>query len=356
MQNDADPFRPSDESDRTVFMPTPGGRRRGLSDAARPAATAPERLGDPSADGIAEVSPEAFGANRLLAESGPILTLVRQLQQTRRHDDVAGLRHEVIAAIHSYEKNVHHADVDPRTAAWACYALCGLIDEAILNTPWGAQSIWSKQSLLITFYKEASAGETFFRILKDAQSAPKEHLDLLGLLFVCLSLGFQGRYRLVADGSDQLARIREMTYELIRQHGGEYERELSPHWQGVQDRLPKVVRFVPLWVAGAVAAAVVLFAFFGFSMRLTEQADPVYAKIRNLIPANTVSTASASPTPPLPPGHEPGFIVKLRTSWRLKFVQASSVFASAAPLSRSCSLARSCSRRVGRRSPPRSGR
>lgn len=306
MQDDIDPFRARDEADRTVFMPTPGGRRRsGSLASAAPA----ERSPGPLPGVLPEASPEAFGANRLLAEAAPILTLVRQLQQTRRHDDVAGLRQEVIDAIRSYEKNVRRGDVDPQAAARACYALCGLIDEAVLNTPWGAESIWSKQSLLITLYKEYSAGETFFRILKDAQNAPQQNLDLLELLFVCLSLGFQGRYRVAAEGGDRLTRIREETYALIRQHRGEYERELSPRWRGVQDRRPKVSRFLPLWVAGAAAAAIVLFAFFGFSMRLSEKADPVYAKMQNLVPPNLTP---GPPPPAVPPARQPSFIVELR--------------------------------------------
>jgi type VI secretion system protein ImpK len=311
MQEDVDPFRQAEEPDRTVFMPTPGGRRRSGSAPGAEAAL-PERGANPAWVGLPGASPKAFGANGLLAEAAPILTLVRQLQQVRRHDDVAGLRDEVIAAIRTYEKNVRRADIDPRSAARACYALCGLIDEAVLNTPWGAESIWSKQSLLITLYKEYSAGETFFRILQDAERAPKENLNLLELLFVCLSLGFQGRYRLAANGGERLAQIREETYALIRQHRAEYERELSPKWRGVEDRQRKVARVVPLWVAAAVAAALVLFAFFSFSMKLTEETDPVYAKMKNLVPATVVLPHAGPPSLPQL-GGEPAFIAKLRT-------------------------------------------
>lgn len=311
MQNDTDPFRQAPDQDRTVFMPTPGGRRR--SGSAPAAEAAAGSAATPVWTALPQASPKAFGANRLLAEAAQILTLVRQLQQTRRHDDVSALRHEVIGAIRTYEKNVRRAEIEPRSAARACYALCGLIDEAVLNTPWGGESIWSKQSLLITLYKEAIAGETFFRILKDAQRAPSQNLDLLELLFVCLSLGFQGRYRLAANGSERLTQIREETYALIRQHRGEYDRELSPNWRGIEDPGPKVAKFVPLWVAGAVAAAVILFAFLGFSMRLNGQADPVYAKMKDLIPAAVVLPPPAPPpASPPPPGDEPAFLAKLR--------------------------------------------
>jgi type VI secretion system protein ImpK len=321
MQKDDDPFRAFDDADRTVYVPTPGGRRRGgaaaepeqpIADAAAP------RRGDRSRP-VGEPLPEGHGANPLLRAAAPLFALVRQLRQTRRHDDVEGLRRDVIASIRQFDNEAVQAGVSAKTAAQATYALCSLIDETVLSTPWGSDSIWAKKSLLITFYKEASAGETFFQFLKEARNYPKNNIDLLELFYVCLSLGFQGRYRPQDRGSDHLARIRQEVLALIRQQRGEHERELSPRWRGIEDRRPAVSRFVPLWVAGAVAGAVILIAFVGFNLRLNEASDDVYNKIVALVPPSIEPRPLVVATPPLRErpaepeiATEPGLVPKLQ--------------------------------------------
>ena len=39
------------------------------------------------------------------------------------------------------------------------YVLCGFMDEAVLNTPWGGDSDYSHRTLLAEFHNEADAGE-----------------------------------------------------------------------------------------------------------------------------------------------------------------------------------------------------
>jgi type VI secretion system protein ImpK len=133
-------------------------------------------------------------------------------------------------------------------------------------------------------------------------------------------LGFQGRYRLEDDGGNRLARIRQKTYALVRQQRGEYERELSPQWRGVEDRRPAVSRFVPLWVVGAVASALVLLTFFAFSIRLNKASDVVFKEIGDLAPRSVEPRPLVKPSRPpreepgsvpVPPV-EPGLVVKLR--------------------------------------------
>jgi type VI secretion system protein ImpK len=322
MQKDDDPFRAFDDADHTVFVPTPGGRRRGGA-AAGPglASNASTPTSGPQPHPVGEPLPEGYGANPLLRAAAPIFALVRQLRQIRRHEDVAGLRRDVIAAIRQFDSAARTSGIAPKTAAQATYALCSLIDETVLSTPWGIDSIWSEQGLLITFYKEYAAGETFFQFLKEARNYPSENVDLLELFYVCLSLGFQGRYRPEDGGIDRLTRIRQELLALIRQQRGEYERELSPRWRGIEDRRPAVSRFIPLWVIGAVACGLVLLAFFGFSIRLNKASDKVYDEIVALVPPSVEARPFVVPPPlrterPVEPEREmpaePGLVAKLR--------------------------------------------
>ena len=61
---------------------------------------------------------------------------------------------------------------------------------------------------------------------------PVKHLPMLELMYLCLALGFEGKYRVMARGVLDLDGISDALYRQIRQLRGDVPRELSPHWQG----------------------------------------------------------------------------------------------------------------------------
>lgn len=301
MQQDDDPFSLSADSSRTIIMPTPGGRRRGGAAAVIPPSST---MKFPSPAEATSPGPGdlqlTVSANPLVRAAGPLFTLLRQLRALRDHADVPTLRADVIEAIRRFQADTHEAGVDPKTSAQACYALCALVDEAVLGTPWGLQSIWSKQSLLITFYREAIAGETFFNFLNRAKQSPRDYLDILEFFYICLSLGFQGKFRVERAGVDRLNRLRQDLYIVIARERGNPERALSLRWRGMQDKSPGVSRFVPLWVVATAAAAIVLLAFLGYSFSLNSLSDAVYGRIAALMPLAPQATARTKPQPVAP--------------------------------------------------------
>jgi type VI secretion system protein ImpK len=296
MQQDDDPFSFCPDPSRTVIMPTPGGRRRGGAAAVIPPSSTTEAPFSPEAT---SPTPADLGlaasANPLVRAAGPLFTLVRQLRSVRDHADVPTLRADVIEAIRRFQGDTREAGVDRKTAAQACYALCALVDETVLGTPWGLQSIWSKQSLLITFYREATAGETFFNFLNKAKESPRDYLDILEFFYICLSLGFQGKFRVEPGGVDRLNRLRQDLYVVIARERGNPERALSLRWRGVQDKSPGVSRFLPLWVVGVGAFAIVLLAFLGYSFSLNSHSDAVYGRIAALMPLAARTKAEPQP-------------------------------------------------------------
>jgi len=302
MPQQDDPFAFSPDPNRTIIMPTPGGRRRGGAAAIIPPPSVSAGPFGEHASGAADLTiARAASANPLVRAAGPLLALVRQLRSVRDHPDVATLRGDVIEAIRRFQADTSDAGVDPRTAAQASYALCALIDETILGTPWGLQSVWSKESLLITFYREATAGETFFNFLNKAKESPRNYIDILEFLYICLSLGFQGKFRVEPGGADRLTRLRQDLYTVIARERGPVDPALSARWRGVQDRSPAVARFLPLWVVGISAFALVLVVFVGYTFSLNSWSDRVYGRIAALVPAAVRPLPAAQPLVPAAP-------------------------------------------------------
>lgn len=207
----------------------------------------------------------------------PLLVLAGRLRGQIAQADIESLRRQAIQEISAFEERARRADVPAEDVLAARYALCTALDEAVLNTPWGAQSGWAAQSLLVTFHREASGGEKFFQILDRVSGEPQRYLALLELLYVCLALGFEGKYRLDERGPARLAEIRQTLYRRIESLREGAEPELSPRWKGVEDRRNPVLRFVPLWVVAAACAVLLAGAYIYFDARLTRQTQPVNA-------------------------------------------------------------------------------
>jgi type VI secretion system protein ImpK len=278
-----DPFALPD-SERTIIMPTPGGRGAPAAQQAAP---------PPGEDFTHQPAPDAGGINPLVAAANPLLDVVPQLRATLQHPDPARLRDSLALSIRTFETRAQAAGVRPEHIIAARYALCTLLDEAAAATPWGGSGTWASHSLLVMFHNEAWGGEKFFQLLSKLAQDPAANRDLLELMYVCLALGFKGRYQVLDNGKAALDALRERLAGMLRQQQGEYERALSPHWQGAVPARKTLFTALPLWITLGALGLLVAGAYFAFDFALNDKSDPVYARIAALGQA----TAPALPTP-----------------------------------------------------------
>jgi type VI secretion system protein ImpK len=296
-------FDQDDSAGRTVVKPMPGGMpgqfRRPLVGGEESAHRPLERPAE-----FAGQTPWPLGGEGGLSPieraAASLIALLSKLAGSASHPDPAGLRERVIQEVHVFENNARRAGVSPEDLYVARYVLCTAIDEAVLNTPWGAASNWDMQSLLVTFHKEAKGGVRFFQLLGELSQDPRRHLHLLELMYILLALGFQGRYRHADNGRQQLERLREQLYRDIRQQRGDYERALSPHWKGEQRDYRPLTQYVPWWVILAGFAAFLLLVYMVLSFRLGDEATPAYAAIADIGVEQMPRRVAALPPAPLP--------------------------------------------------------
>ncbi|WP_341961260.1 DotU family type VI secretion system protein [Pseudomonas sp. RC10] len=282
---------PMPGNDRTQFMPRPGGRSPQPPAQANPP---PPPLSVPAAP---LPLGQAQGLNPLEAAAGPLLALLTRLRSTIAHPAPASLRAQLLGYLRQFEERAEAAGVVRNEVLLARYALCTALDEAVLSTPWGSTSEWGKQSLLITVHNESWGGEKVFQLLEHCLQSPRERLYLLELLYLCMCLGFEGRYRVMNDGRSQLEALRERTSAAIRTARGEFERELSPHWRGLSVVRDRLSQFVPPWVGFAVGLALLLMLLFGLRLKLASDAEPVFKNIHALgeIPVQAITPAVVQP-------------------------------------------------------------
>jgi type VI secretion system protein ImpK len=308
-----DPFSEPDDSERTVIRPVPGGRRpaapatpqqapaspfatRALPPEPPPSSTA--AAAPPSGEGAETIS---FGLNPLVAAAAPLLQLLGRLRTTYSRPNVDELRERTIQQIRAFERQARDAGVPMEQLRPAHYALCAAIDDVVLNTPWGSSGSWGARSLVSSFHQEVRSGERFFVLLGQMRENPGSYLPVLELMYLCLSLGFQGQYRLSPRGPAELERLREDIYTIIARQRQSADPALSPRWQGLNAPYKPARAVVPSWVMAAAALVVVGGLFVWFSAGLNAASDDVFGHLITAPLSHMPNIQRAAPVRPPPP-------------------------------------------------------
>ena len=303
------PFLEPEDAERTVIRPVPGGQRQ----VPRPAQQSPPRAGavaEPAATAAAVIVGDgtegvSTGVNPLVAAAAPLLQLLARLPNTINHPDPGELRERAVRAIHTFEQRVRELELPRELLPPAHYALCASIDDVVLNTPWGSTGVWDTNSLVSIFHREVRSGERFFQLLGQMRQNPGLYLPVIELMYLCMSLGFQGQYRLAQRGPAELDRLREETYAVIVRQRQAPEPDLSPHWKGVAAAYRGARLVVPVWVAAAVALAVLAGLFVWLSTTLNAASDDLFAQMLRAPPAKMPELIRVAPVKPPPPAPRP---------------------------------------------------
>ncbi|MFJ3368181.1 type IVB secretion system protein IcmH/DotU [Pseudomonas sp. NPDC086251] len=223
--------------------------------------------------------------NALVAAASELLSDVVRLKHSDAHDDLHALKQSLSSELNLFEARALHNGVESSQVMAARYVLCTVVDEAVVTTPWGNDSEWSQMSLLSSFHNETFGGEKFFGLLDRLSKNPAKHLPMLELMYLCLALGFEGKYRVQTRGMLELEGIRDALYRQIRQLHGDVPRELSPHWEGLNDQRRSLVRIVPAWMVVLFTVVCLVVMYSGFAWVLGEQRETVLQPYQPLDPA-----------------------------------------------------------------------
>jgi type VI secretion system protein ImpK len=272
-----EPAEPDPEA--TIAIPTPGRRR----DAAAPSLPATPAEGSAAAS----IDPRAMGGlNPLVAAANPVLAVAVQIRHALRHSNPEGLRASLKQSIADFGRSARAAGASEESVAAAGKALEALVYESAASTPWGAA--WN-----------AGDGEEFFQLIERYGADPAVNRDLLEFFYVCLSLGYEGRYRDASDGRQALVALRAGLLERLRAQRPAGDGELSAHWQGVIAPARRPAGTLGLWVAASAAALLLAALYIAFSVSLGRLSDPVARELATLkapaVPERPNAAIAATP-------------------------------------------------------------
>ena len=229
--------------------------------------------------------------NPLVTAAFGLLSQVMDLKYGRERGNLPTLKQELTCGLEQFEARALQGGVESSQLMAARYVLCTVIDETIVTTPWGLASEWSQISLLSSFHGETFGGEKVFQLLDRLSKDPVKHLPMLELLYLCLSLGFEGKYRVQTRGALELEGIRDALYRLIRQVQGDPPRELSARRENIEPVRQSPVRVVPAWTVLAFTLACLGVMYSSFAWVLNGQRESV------LQPYQMLESVTAQPLP-----------------------------------------------------------
>ncbi len=260
-------------SNRTVILPRPGGGNR------QPVMGSGMLSNNDHALSLSNTK----SINPLITAAFTLLNLQVELRACVSHPDVASLQKKLVKEIKKFEHSALELHLTEDIIVTARYVLCCCVDEAVLNTPWGTQSDWVQQSLLSTFHKELFGGVKFFEILQKLQSRVSENIYLLELMYLCISLGFEGKFSVEANGKQLISDIREKLYRDLQQGRQKMGEELSPNWEKPANlENGKLMKLIPLWVVLSISLAFMAVVYTGFRIWLFSSTAPVVEQLNQV--------------------------------------------------------------------------
>ena len=262
---------------------------------------------------VADVGP-SFGTP-LLDAAAPLLQLLARLRNTLTPPQAGDLHDRTVREIRAFEQRADAAGITAEMLRPAHYALCASLDDVVLNTPWGSTGEWNSRSLVSTFHHEVHSGERFFDLLATMRNSPAKFLPVIELMYLCLSLGFMGRYRLSPRGPAEIDSLREDVYAAIASARPRAEADLSPAWAGVAAPYRPARPRLPIWVCGLAGLAVIGSVFAWMSISLNTGSDALTEQMISLPPQTMPMIARSGPVvapPPAPAPATPGPLERLR--------------------------------------------
>ena len=222
--------------------------------------------------------------NPLVAASDPILTLITTLQNAHYPEDRVKFLEHLTHEVHAFEHHAKMANYKEDTITAARYLLCCLLDETIaLTSEWGKNNGWLHNNLLSVFQDECYGGEDFFKIIDESLKNTTINLHLIELAYICLNLGFAGKYRNTHDGANKITQIIDDLYTIISQHRSALgDKNLFVCQQEVPVEqtinttkyLSKLNKLIIIAVASSLLVAGVIYLII--DMKLNNLAKPIY--------------------------------------------------------------------------------
>lgn len=200
-----------------------------------------------------------------------IFLIVIRMREAEDLGDPSALRKLLMHYIELFRKNCTALNITKPLIDDAIYALVALLDETVMSVPGRCRDFWIVNPVQLELYNDNLAGQGFYTRLDSMLADPEKMKDVLEIYYLCLCVGFEGKYRLGSATErenviDNLARV-------LLKINKRAVAGLSPHGRRAisQNFIRRsVTKKIPLWVV-CIILIVLLGLWWGGMMYMTEE-------------------------------------------------------------------------------------
>lgn len=232
---------------------------------------------------IVSHNPKA-GLNPIVDAAGYLFSIIGKLKAITTYRQLNKLQAELIQEINLFHETVKNHGYSSEYIVVCRYVLCAITDEIIGNTSWGGQGQWDAFSLLAAFNQDTHHQDKFFSIMERTIKEPALYIDLMELMYICLSMGYKGQYRTTEHSQYQLEQITNNLYKHIRAYRGSFSKTLSPTplKSSKSTAKPKIQRKTSLFFIFVVTACVMMTIFVSLGYLMDVISNEAYKNIAQL--------------------------------------------------------------------------
>ena len=114
-----------------------------------------------------------------------------QKNVNKKHYNFEQVKADIMRLLTQSEESVRNGTFLHEDYDQARFVICAWVDEIILSSAWEEKNKWQKEQLQRQYYNTADAGEEVFEKLN---SLGLHQRDVREVYYLCLTLGFMGRY------------------------------------------------------------------------------------------------------------------------------------------------------------------
>ena len=231
-------------------------------------------------------------SDRLADAFAPCFALSLKLRSAEKFGDPERLRDRILCLLDEAWHTARENGISPEDVDRARFAVVAFMDETVLSSDWPRKDAWTARSLQFEMYERYDAGEEFFNRLEQLRANPSDNIEVLEVYYLCLALGFQGRYQL--QKSTETAVIAENLYNELKLASRAGDDPLSPHGTPGDQAFTRMRNRLPAWAVASFTVVLAGIIYLAMSLYASRSAEQARAQIQGETPIQNESGNSQS--------------------------------------------------------------
>jgi len=230
-----------------------------------------------------DLSKTLGGARELTGLCTDLFLIIIRMREAEDLGDPAALRKLINYYIDLFQKNCVALKLSQQSINEAQYALVALMDETVLSVPGACRDYWISRPLQLDHFGDNIAGQEFYNKLQNLLLQPENKKDVLEVYYLCLSLGFEGKYKLF--NAEERITIMDELGRKLRRLKTRSSPELSPHGRRTDTGVARKKGFFvfPVWLTGLICSGAAVAAWIFLFLSNMTRVNSLTSSINSLI-------------------------------------------------------------------------